>query len=204
MAVVFYTPEFELFIEKLDAISQINNWEKFGIICSGISSILAVVMASVSFYKGVHRNWVKIKVVKPFSSIDHNHKIENIGIQIESLYKTDIKIIFNIAYVKLSDSLILGFKAKNSKNDVIDFKQNFELIRTDGFNNKKYGSKMTMGELYREELKRIVSNNNMDKIKKGAVTVFTNVGYFKKKLSKEEVETFIRIFKEIVKQEKFE
>ena len=59
-------------------------------------------------------------------------------------------------------------------------------------------------ELYREELKRIVSNNNMDKIKKGAVTVFTNVGYFKKKLSKEEVETFIRIFKEIVKQEKFE
>lgn len=204
MAVVFYTPEFELFIEKLDAISQISNWEKFGIICSGISSILAVVLASVAFYKGIRRNWVKIQAVYPFSYIDHNYKIENIGIQIESLYKTDIKIIFDIAYVKLSDSLILGFKAKSSENDVIDFKQNFELIRTEGFSNKKYGSKMTLGELYREELKCIALNNNIDKIKNGEITVFTNIGYFKKKLSKKEVESFIKSFKQIAEQEKFE
>lgn len=204
MAVISYTPEFMLFIEKLDAISQISTWEKWGIIFSGLSSILAVIMASFSFYNSLRCNWVKIKTVTPLLYINDSHdKINNIGIQIESSYKTDIKIIFDIIYIKLSDNIMLGFKAINSDKDIIKYRQEFELIRTYGTNDKKYGFPMTMRELYINDLKYTASNGGINKIKKGDIIVITNVGYFKRKLSKNEIKEFIGILSQIIGQEKF-
>lgn len=183
-------------VDAVNKLAEPSGWVIAQTIISGIAVILSLVLALGAWRRSSWKNWLKIKSVNSSILYQMNKQsLDFVGLSIDAKIERNHEIPMGIyaAAVNLHPGFALGYKKISDDNIFIGPIQ-FQLIRT-GF----HGPNLPMHEMLPADEfdAHVLRDKDFYKIKKGTISIITNTGTYQKRLSKEEIGTFIKTFKDV-------
>jgi hypothetical protein len=183
-------------IDAVNKLAAPSGWVIAQTVISGLAVLLSLALALGAWRRSSWKNWLKIKKVYSSRLICRKKGLTDfVGLDLQVNIQRNHKIPMEIhsAYVELDQKIFMGYK-NTTPNNVFIGPIQFQLMRT-----TKFREEDTMHEQLPadEFLEYSLRDKKFHDIKSGSITIYTNTGEYSRKLSKDEIKSFINTFDEV-------